>query len=147
MSPNSTHDLNAAQGGTFSQGRASDDSYHTQVDTPGIPAHEGGNSGVFIEEDLNFGVPDPALSSGDEEKVMRTLPQLRVLFAHLMIQPGSSGAPYFQEKNITAFLKGYENLCSDYRLSEAVMLKRLPRYCDIMTAKRVKFMLKYFIKN
>jgi hypothetical protein len=45
-------------------------------------------------------------------------------------QPNTAGMPHFTGKNISEFLRTWENLCEDYGVSEADRLRKLPRYCD-----------------
>ena len=43
-------------------------------------------------------------------------------------QPNTPGAPLFNSKNISEFLKAWENFYKDYLVSEADRLRKLPRY-------------------
>jgi hypothetical protein len=52
--------------------------------------------------------------------------------------PGTLGSPMFEGANVTEFLKRYEDLCSDYRVSDDNKLTRLPRYCIQPIAETIK---------
>ena len=56
--------------------------------------------------------------------------------------PGTSGAPFFGGQNITHFLDLYDQLCSDYRLSEFEKIYRLPWYCEFFLGKYVRILIK-----
>ncbi|MCJ1344896.1 hypothetical protein MMC31_003101 [Peltigera leucophlebia] len=56
--------------------------------------------------------------------------------------PGTPGAPFFDGQNITHFLDLYDQLCSDYRLSESEKINRLPRYCEFFTGNYIKILIK-----
>ena len=60
--------------------------------------------------------------------------------------PGTMGAPYFDGQNITDFLNRYEDLCYDFRLSEAEKVRRLPRYCEIIIAQSIEI-IEHWIKR
>ena len=44
----------------------------------------------------------------------------------------------FEGANITEFLERYEDLCSDYHVSDDDRLTRLPRYCIQPIAETIK---------
>lgn len=44
----------------------------------------------------------------------------------------------FEGANITEFLERYEDLCSDYRVSDSGKLTRLPRYCVQSIGETIK---------
>jgi hypothetical protein len=52
--------------------------------------------------------------------------------------PGTPGSPMFEGANATEFLKRYDNLCSDYQVSEKDRLMRLPQYCIQPVAKTIR---------
>ncbi|MCJ1348040.1 hypothetical protein MMC31_006271 [Peltigera leucophlebia] len=56
--------------------------------------------------------------------------------------PGTPGAPFFDGQNITRFLDLYDQLCSDYRLSELEKINRLPWYCEFFTGNYIKILIK-----
>ncbi len=56
----------------------------------------------------------------------------------LMPPPTTHGSLIFEGSNITEFLECYEDLCTDYRVSEGDKLTRLPRYCIRSIADTVK---------
>ncbi|MCJ1349385.1 hypothetical protein MMC31_007625 [Peltigera leucophlebia] len=56
--------------------------------------------------------------------------------------PGTPGAPFFDGQNITHFLDLYDQLCSDYRLSESEKINRLPWYCEFFTGNYIKILIK-----
>jgi hypothetical protein len=62
-------------------------------------------------------------------------------------QPNSPGAPRFIGKNISEFLKTWENLCEDYMVTPADRLRKLPRYCDRMISLYVETIPEYKEKN
>lgn len=45
--------------------------------------------------------------------------------------PGTPGTPFFDGRNVTDFLDRFSDLCTDYKLSDAEKMRRLPRYCDM----------------
>jgi hypothetical protein len=55
-----------------------------------------------------------------------------------MPPPGTPGSPMFEGANVTEFLERYEDLCSDYHVSAADRLARLPRYCIQPIAETIK---------
>ena len=55
-----------------------------------------------------------------------------------MPPPGTLGSPMFEGANVTEFLERYEDLCSDYRVSDDDKLTRLPRYCIQPIAETIK---------
>ncbi len=56
--------------------------------------------------------------------------------------PGAPGAPMFDGKNITHFLHLYDQLCSDYRLSESEKIYRLPWYCEFFIGRYIRILIK-----
>ncbi len=50
--------------------------------------------------------------------------------------------PFFDGQNITHFLHLYNQLCSDYRLSDSEKINRLPSYCESFTGNYVKNLIK-----
>ncbi len=56
--------------------------------------------------------------------------------------PGAPGAPKFDGQDITHFLDLYDQLCSDYRLSESEKINRLPSYCEFFIRNYVKILIK-----
>ena len=63
-------------------------------------------------------------------------------FPIVMPYPGTPGAPFFDGQNITHFLDLYNQLCSDYRLSESEKINRLPWYCEFFTGNYIKILIK-----
>ena len=55
-----------------------------------------------------------------------------------MPPPGTLGSPMFEGANVSEFLERYEDLCSDYWVSEGDKLARLPRYCIQPVAETIK---------
>ena len=51
---------------------------------------------------------------------------------------GTLGSPMFEGANVTEFLERYEDLCSDYQVSEKDKLMRLPRYCVQPVAETIR---------
>ena len=60
----------------------------------------------------------------------------------VMPYPGTLGAPLFNGQKITHFLDLYDQLCSDYRLSEFEKIYRLPWYCEFFIGKYVRLLIK-----
>jgi len=60
------------------------------------------------------------------------------MFYMLMPPPGTPGSPMFEGANVTEFLERYEDLCSDYRVTDEDRLTRLPRYCIQPIAETIK---------
>lgn len=56
--------------------------------------------------------------------------------------PGAPGAPFFDGQNITHFLDLYDQLCSDYRISEFEKIYWLPWYCEYFTGRYVRILIK-----
>ena len=56
--------------------------------------------------------------------------------------PGTPRAPFFDGQNITHFLDLYDQLCSDYRLSESEKIYRLPWYCEFFIGRYIKILIK-----
>ena len=56
--------------------------------------------------------------------------------------PGAPGAPFFDGQNITHFLDLYDQLCSDYRLSESEKIYRLPWYCEFFIGRYIRILIK-----
>ena len=56
--------------------------------------------------------------------------------------PGTPGTPFFDGQNITDFLDRYNQLCSDYHLSESEKIYRLPWYCELFMGKYIKILIK-----
>ena len=52
-------------------------------------------------------------------------------FIMVMPFPGTPGTPFFDGRNVTEFLDRFSDLCTDYKLSDAEKMRRLPRYCDM----------------
>ena len=63
-------------------------------------------------------------------------------FSSVTPYPGAPGAPFFDGQNITYFLDLYNQLCSDYRLSESEKINRLPWYCESFTGNYIKIQVK-----
>lgn len=62
----------------------------------------------------------------------------------LLIMPYSDipGAPFFDRQNITHFLDLYDQLCSDYCLSESEKIYWLWWYCEFFIRKYIKILIK-----
>jgi len=69
-------------------------------------------------------------TSDSQEMPQETLPSQTMSTMFYMPMPllGTLGSPMFEGANVTEFLKRYDNLCSDYWVSEKDRLMRLPRY-------------------
>ncbi|MCJ1347938.1 hypothetical protein MMC31_006168, partial [Peltigera leucophlebia] len=52
------------------------------------------------------------------------------------------GALFFDGRNITHFLDLYDQLCSDYRLSESEKINRLPCCCEFFTGNYINILIK-----
>ena len=62
-------------------------------------------------------------------------------------KPGTPGAPFFTGKNVSEFIKTWENMCEDYRLSAADQHRKLPRYCDRLIRFKVETLPEYKAKD
>jgi hypothetical protein len=51
---------------------------------------------------------------------------------------GTLRSPMFKGANVTEFLERYEDLCSDYQVSDDDKLTRLLHYCIQLIAKTIK---------
>ena len=63
-------------------------------------------------------------------------------FPIVMPYPGAPAAPFFDGQNITHFLDLYDQLCSDYRLSESEKIYRLPWYCEFFIGRYIRILIK-----
>lgn len=54
-----------------------------------------------------------------------------------MPQPGVLGLPWFTGPNITRFVKGYANMCTDYWLTREDMIRCILWYCDDVVAQNI----------
>ncbi len=52
---------------------------------------------------------------------------------HLMPYPVAPGAPFFDRANVTEFLKEFDQICSNYRVSES---EKIERYTCCQKVKR-----------
>jgi hypothetical protein len=71
--------------------------------------------------------------ASDGQETPQDTPPLQTTMATMfhmpMPPPGTLGSPMFEGANVTEFLERYEDLCSDYKVSDEDKLARLPRYC------------------
>jgi len=81
-------------------------------------------------------------SSSDSQESLQTFPlqqaTMSTMFYMLMPPPGTPRSPMFKGANVTEFLKRYEDLCSDYRVTDKDRLIRLPRYYIQPIAETIK---------
>ena len=82
----------------------------------------------------------PAISNADGH-----YPRMGMLMP--LPQPGTSGAPHFTGKNVSEFLKTWENLCEDYGVTSADQLKKLPRYCTRLIGRYIETIPEYQTKE
>lgn len=61
--------------------------------------------------------------------------------------PGSPELVYFENKNITDFLKRYEDMCEDSAISEVERIRRLPRYCEMLVGQTLQGLDSYSAKK
>ena len=52
-----------------------------------------------------------------------------VIYKMLMLASEVSDASWFKEKNITDFLKAFDNMCDDYSIGSVKQLKKVCYYC------------------
>jgi hypothetical protein len=85
-------------------------------------------------------LPATQLTS-DNQKALQETPLSQTMlttFYILMPLPGTLGSPIFEGANATEFLERYDDLCSDYQVSEKDRLTRLPRYCIQPIAETIR---------
>ena len=58
-----------------------------------------------------------------------------------MPYPGAPGSPFFEGANISKFLERFENMCDDYRIAASEKIRRLPWYCEMFTARHIRFVI------
>jgi len=63
---------------------------------------------------------------------------MSTMFYMPMPPPSTPGSPMFEGANVTEFLERYEDLCSDYCVTDEDRLTRLPRYCIQPIAETIK---------
>jgi len=59
-------------------------------------------------------------------------------FGAVMPRPGQPGAPFFDNTNVTEFLRRWNIECEDFGLSDAQKCTRLPDYCTPKTKDGVE---------
>ncbi len=67
-----------------------------------------------------------------------TSPQFQALYVTPIPYPGAPGSSFFERANIIKFLRRFENMCDDYRMSTSEKICRLPWYCKMFTARHVR---------
>ena len=67
-----------------------------------------------------------------------TQPPLQAPYITPMPYPGAPGSPFFDGANISEFLERFENMCDDYRMLISEKIRRLPLYCEMFIARRVR---------
>ena len=72
---------------------------------------------------------------------------MATMFYVPMPPPGTQGSPMFEGANVTEFLERYEDLCSDYRVSDEDRLVRLPRYCIQPVAETIRSLKEWKAKD
>jgi len=81
-------------------------------------------------------------SSSDSLEDSQTFPlqqaTMSTMFYMPMPPPGTPGSPMFEGANVTEFLKRYEDLYSDYRVTDEDRLIRLPCYYIQPIAETIK---------
>ena len=88
-------------------------------------------------------VPTPP-SDGPYTQGMSGLPGTLIMAVPF---PGTPGAPYFDGTDVSDFLDRYEDMCTDYQVSEAEKIRRIPRYCETMTGQYIKNLMEYLEKD
>lgn len=64
-------------------------------------------------------------------------------FQAVMSYPGSPGAPYFEESNITNSLDNYNQMCTDYQVDKQEKTKRLSWYYELFTGKYIEMLISF----
>src|ERR1700730_15602389 len=64
-----------------------------------------------------------------------------------MPPPGTPRSAMFEGANVTDFLERYEDLCSNYHMSDNDRLARLPRYCIQPIAETIKSLKEWVDKD
>jgi hypothetical protein len=72
---------------------------------------------------------------------------MATMFYVPMPPPGTQGSPMFEGANVTEFLERYEDLCSDYRVSDKDRLAQLPRYCIQPVAETIRSLKEWKASN
>ena len=80
------------------------------------------------EQDLKEDKKPSANMNSDPDSSLSPLPAMATMLCMPMPPPGTPGSPMFEDANVTEFLERYEDLCSDYHVSDKDKLARLPRY-------------------
>jgi hypothetical protein len=62
-------------------------------------------------------------------------------------QSNTPGASLFNSKNVSEFLKTWENLCEDYLVNDVNRLRKLPRYCSRLIRLYVETIPEYERKD
>jgi hypothetical protein len=70
----------------------------------------------------------------------------RVLSTHFP-RPGQPGAPRFDGKNVSEFLEEWEDLASEYDLSDEQKVTKIVRYCDRSVAVVIKALPEFTERN
>jgi hypothetical protein len=60
---------------------------------------------------------------------------------------GTPGSPMFEGANVTEFLERYEDLCSNYQVSDKHRLAQLPQYCLQPIAETIKSLKEWVDKD
>ena len=58
-----------------------------------------------------------------------TVSSAPVIYKMLMLTSEVSDALWFKEKNITDFLKAFNNMCDDHSIESVAQLKKVCHYC------------------
>ncbi len=78
--------------------------------------------------------PMESISSKDSLKDS-SCPSIPIYSRAVMPYPGSPGALFFEESNITDFPENYSRICTDYQVNEQEKIKRLFCFCELFTGK------------
>jgi hypothetical protein len=93
-------------------------------------------------------MPDSTSSTSNSQETPQTQQAaMATMFYMPMPPPGTLGSPMFEGANVTEFLERYEDLCSDYKVSEEDKLTRLPRYCIQPVAETIKSLKEWKAKD
>ena len=60
-----------------------------------------------------------------------------MIYKMLMLIPEASDTLWFEEKNVTDFLKAFNNMCDDYSIESVKQLKKICYYCKRHTYKYI----------
>ena len=71
-------------------------------------------------------------------------PQFQALYITLIPYPGARESLFLKRTNISKFLKKVENMCDDCQMSALKKIRRIPRYCEILTTQYIRSVFGFF---